>query len=273
MYLFLNQLKIENMSKVIVTITTFLLSLMAFSQVSENRSVGNFSKLKASHGIEVFYTISTTNSIRVETDDNERLKMVKTEIENGTLKVFVETKDNKNYSSKSSKGYNIDGVNFKVLKVYISGPSLTSYKASSSADISIEGENETSSVSIDVSSSGSISGKFSADKFMLDASSSGDFNGTVQSNNVAIETSSSSDVVISGKTETLDIKSSSSSSCVAKDLLANNVIVSASSSADVKVFASKVLNAKASSSADIVYYGNPTQLTEDESSSGSIKGK
>ena len=260
------------MSKVIVTITAFLLGLVAFSQVSEKRTVGDFSKLKASHGIEVFYTISTTNSIKVETDDNERLQMIKTEVENGTLKV-VETKNKNGYNSKSSKGYNIDGVNFKILKVYISGPSLTSYKASSSADINIEGENVTNSVAVEVSSSGSVSGKFTADKVTLDASSSGDFKGNVQAVNVTIEANSSSDVVISGKAEALDIKASSSSSCDAKDLLANTVFASASSSADIKVFASKVLTAKASSSADIVYYGNPAQVTEDESSSGSIKAK
>ncbi len=261
------------MSKVIVTITAFLLGLVAFSQVSEKRTVGDFSKLKASHGIEVFYTISTTNSIKVETDDNERLQMIKTEVENGTLKVFVETKNKNGYNSKSSKGYNIDGVNFKILKVYISGPSLTSYKASSSADINIEGQNVTNSVAVEVSSSGSVSGKFTADKVTLDASSSGDFKGNVQAVNVTIEASSSSDVVINGKAEALDIKASSSSSCDAKDLLANTVFASASSSADVKVFASKVLTAKASSSADIVYYGNPAQVTEDESSWGSIKAK
>ena len=48
------------MFKIITTTIAFLLGLIAFGQVSENRTVAEFSKLKASHDIEVFYTVSTT---------------------------------------------------------------------------------------------------------------------------------------------------------------------------------------------------------------------
>ena len=258
------------MSKVIATTTAFLLNLMAFAQVSESRTVAEFSKLKASQGIAVFYTVSTTNSIKVETDDNEKMKFIKTEVEGGILKIFIDTysEDNSN-NKRKKKNYN-NNVNFKTLKVFVSGPSLQSIKASSSANIKMENTNSANQVDIAVSSSGSVSGKFNCNSISIDASSSGDFKGEVEAKTVAVETSSSADVDLNGKTIQLNIKSSSSSTCNTDKLLAEEVLATASSSADINVYASKSLEAKASSSADINYYGNPLQVNVEKSSSGSV---
>lgn len=260
------------MTKLIVTTATFLINALAFSQVSENRTIGDFSKLKASHGIEVFYTVSNNISVKVEADDNERLKMVKTEVDGGTLKVYVETDSKGNYSSKGNKGKGrkINGVNFKILKVYISGKSLEAVKASSSADVKIENVNNSDRIDIDVSSSGSVSGKFNCEKMTIDASSSGDFDADVDAKNINIESSSSADVDLRGKADKLNVKASSSSSIDADKLVAEDVVATASSSADINLNVSKSLNAKASSSADVNYKGNPSQVTKDVSSSGSV---
>lgn len=260
------------MSKVIITLTTFLIGLLSFSQVSENRTVGDFSKLKASHGVAVFYTVSNTKSVKVETDDNEKMKFIKTEVEGSTLKIFVDS-GNGNYKGSKKGKKNINGIRFNVLKVTISGPSLDSFKASSSADINIEGTNTEKKVDIAVSSSGSISGKFNCSTMDIDASSSGDFMADVNADDIAIETSSSADVKLSGKTEKLNVKSSSSSTCDADKLAADDVVATASSSADINLHVLKSLDAKASSSADITYSGNPAQVTADKSSSGSVTKK
>lgn len=261
------------MSKVITTAAAVLMSFIAFSQVSENRTVGHFSKLKASNGIQVLYTISGTTSLRVETDNNEKLQYIKTEVEGETLKVYVETGSNNYKSSKNRKGRNINGVNFQILKVFITGEALRGIKASSSADIKVENLNAANEIDLAVSSSGSISGKFEGDDIAIDASSSGDFEGTITAKNIEVETSSSADVDLTGKTVKLTVKSSSSSSCDADKLLAEDVTATASSSADIEVYASKSIDAKASSSADINYYGNPAQVVADKSSSGSVTKK
>lgn len=259
------------MLKIIATATAFLISLITFSQVSENRNVASFSKLKASHGIEVLYTVSGTSSLKVETDDNEKMKFIKTEVEDSTLKIFVDSGD-RNYSgTQKRKGKRtVNGIHFNVLKVIVSGPSLQTFKASSSANIKIQNTNATNNVAIEVSSSGSVSGKFNCDKIDVDASSSGDFEGDIDAKMVAVESSSSADVHLSGKTEKLKVKSSSSSSCNADKLTADDVVATASSSADINLYVMKSLDAKASSSADINYKGNPSQVTKDQSSSGSV---
>lgn len=266
------------MIKIILTVTSFLISVITLAQVSENRNVSNFSKLQASTGIEVFYTVSDNISVKVETDDQENLKYIKTEVENGTLKLYVETKDykSKEKNKKRSRGKNVswvNGIEFTMLKITVSGPDLEAIKASSSATIKVENDNTSTNLDIVVSSSGSISGNFNCTNLSIDASSSGDFSGKVNTTSVAIESSSSSDVNLSGKATKIEAKASSSSTCNLKDFIAESASIKASSSADVTISVSKYLEAKASSSASIRYYGNPSQVIKEESSSGSVSKK
>lgn len=251
------------MLKAIITTTAILGVLVSYSQVSETRTVSDFSKLKASTSVKVFYTISNSKSVKVEADDNEKLKFIKTEVENGTLKVFID-----NESKKSKKG-----MRYKTLKVYVSGPSLNSITASSSAAIKIENQNLADHVAIAVSSSGGVSGKFECSQMSIDASSSGDINAQIDAKSVEVESNSSADVTLSGKTDRLKVDTSSSSTCHANKLIAEEVTADADSSSDVDVYASKSLNAKASSSASIDYYGNPSQVVTDKNSSGSVNKK
>lgn len=258
------------MFKIITTTIAFLLGLIAFGQVSENRTVAEFSKLKASHGIEVFYTVSTTQSVKVETDDNEKLAYIKTEVEGQTLKVYVDNNSKEDYSYGTGKGRNINGMRFKVLKVYITGKALTAIKASSSASVKLENLNSVDQLEVAASSSATVSGTFDCTDLQVDVSSSGNFKGKVNAKNVAVEVSSSADCDLMGKADKVTIKASSSADCNAKDLVAEEVTVRASSSADVTVFASKSLDATATSSSSVDYFGNPFQVNTDKSSSGSV---
>lgn len=268
------------MVKIIVTITAFLISLISLAQVSETREVTDFSKLRVSNSIDVFYTISDKISVKVETDDNEKLKLIKTEVENGTLKLFIDTKDYKQKETKKTKKTKkrsnisfINGIDFQVLKITISGPNLKAIKASSSADLKFENTNASPNLDVEVSSSASISGSFNCTNLDIDASSSGDFSGKIDATSVGIESSSSSDVNLSGKATKISVKASSSSDCNLKDLMVEEAIIGASSSADVSIRVTKAIEAKASSSASIVYFGNPSTVKKEESSSGSVKSK
>lgn len=265
------------MVKIIVTITAFLISLISLAQVSETREVTDFSKLRVSNSIDVFYTISDKISVKVETDDNEKLKLIKTEVENGTLKLFIDTKDYKQKETKKSKKRSnisfINGVDFQVLKITISGPNLEAIKASSSADVKFESTNTSPNLDVEVSSSASISGSFNCTNLDIDASSSGDFSGKIDATSVGIESSSSSDVNLSGKATKISVKASSSSDCNLKDLMVEEAIIGANSSSDVSIRVTKAIEAKASSSASIVYFGNPSTVKKEESSSGSVKSK
>jgi hypothetical protein len=260
------------MKKFITALSLFFISLVTFCQVSENRTIGDFSKLKASQSVRVLYTISNNISLKVETDDNQKLKFIKTEVENGVLKIFIETSssaDSNEKSNKKKRNYN-NNVNFKLLNVYVTGPSLQEIKASSSADVIVKNVNTANTVSIDVSSSGSISGKFHCENISIEASSSGDFIAEIEAKSVSIESGSSSDVKLYGKTTQFMAKSSSSSMVNAQKLVSETAVAKSSSSASIDLFVTKSLQAMASSSSDINYYGNPAQVSVEKSSSGSI---
>jgi hypothetical protein len=265
------------MIKIILTITLFLISLISIGQVFENREVSDFSKLEVSNAIEVFYTISNTKKVTVSTDDNENLQYIKTVVIDGTLKLFVDTENKKdkikNKYSKNSNVIFVNGISFKFLKINISGPSLKSINAESSAAVKIENTNTSPNLDIAVSSSASVSGNFKTTNLFIDVSSSGEISGTINSTLVEIKSSSASDVKLSGEVSKIIVKASSSSTCNLKDLLVEDATIHASSSADVTLKSLKSIEAKASSTASIVYYVSPTRVKEEVSSSGSISKK
>lgn len=264
------------MYRIIIYLVVGLMSLMLRAQVSENRQVESFSKLKVSNTIEVFYTFSTIQSVKVYADDAQKIACVKTETENGVLKVYIDTteyfKNTKKEKSKSGRNWN-NGVSFEVLKVEISGPFLNEITTSTSAEVKLLNTNKAKEVTLKSSSSSSIEGSFEADKITIDNSSSADCDIQVNTPMLLVESSSSADVKVSGKAATVKVGSSSSSDCDLKNLEAKEAYVKANSSADVMIHATALLEAEASSSADIIYYGDPDKIRIKESSSGSVTKK
>lgn len=259
------------MTRVILFTTTLLFSLLTNAQVSENRTVGEFSKIKVSQGIELIYTQSSTQEIKVETDNTEKLQYIKTEIEGSTLRVYLDTENApkpKKRRKRRNNSYN--NIDFDVLKVYVSNSMVDDFKASSSGSIFIKNSLNTKNVAIDCSSSGSFSGTIKCTSATIEASSSGDVDANFTADAIDVKVSSSADARLSGAAEKVTIKSSSSADCKAKDLVSKNAVVESSSSSDVDVYASEKLYASASSSASITYYGNPANVDKHESSSGSV---
>lgn len=263
------------MIRIILYTITLFVAAISNAQVSENRTVGDFSKIRVSQGIQLYFTPSSTKSVKVETDDNEKLAYIKTEIEGNTLRVYIDNTNAKN-SEEGKKNRkrkwvnNNNGINFKVLKVWVSGPNVDGFKASSSGSLIVEKPVKAATVSIEASSSGSVSGEFSAKDIDVDVSSSGDIDIKIEAERTKIQASSSGDVDVSGTTVEFQAKASSSADIDAKDLRSKNAKVEASSSADVSIFVSEILDAKASSSASVDYFGNPKQVNAEKSSSGSV---
>lgn len=268
------------MNKFILFSILFFTGLLT-AQVSENREVADFSKLKVSSGIEVFYSVSDVKSVKVEADNLDKMQYIKTEVIGGTLKLYIDT-DKKTKSKKGKKSERlkkvnnnrwINGIAFDVLKITVSGPNLSEIKASSSAFLKMENVNKSDNLDVAVSSSGSIKGSFECNSIDIDVSSSGEFLANVVAKTAEIESSSSSMVVLNGKAIEVNVKASSSGDCDLKDFEVEKATVLASSSASVAVYASKSIEAKASSSASVSFYGNPTNVSKEISSSGSVSKK
>lgn len=252
------------MIKFIMTLTAALVSMLVFSQAAENRNVAAFSKLKASTQVQVFYTVSDKVKVEVSTEKSEQLAYVKTQVKGETLEIYIDSSVGKN---KKSKG---NYLHFKNVKVWVSGPNLQSVQAGASASVEVKNEMEAQQLTLDVGSSGDISGHFKGDSLTIKASSSGNVKAQVDFKNLAVDASSSADVQLEGNAQTLVVDASSSADCLLRNLKAQSAEVSASSSANVTVQATASLQIKASSSADVIYYGTPVKTSFDKNSSGSI---
>lgn len=252
-----------------------LVSLLTKAQVTENRTIENFSKIKVSQGIDVFFTQGELKPLRIETDNQENLAYLKTEVEGNTLKLFIDAENvSKGRDTKQKrKKHSYNWVNFQSMKVFVTAPNVTDFVASSSGSIQFKNGITNDEVTLKTSSSGSISGDINCKNVALEASSSGDITSKLKADKVTAHVSSSGDLELSGSVKNIEIQASSSGDCKAKNLAATNAVVAASSSGSIEITVLETLDAKASSSGDIWYYGNPTNVTKDTSSSGNITKK
>lgn len=256
------------MIRIISFLAFLLFSIATSAQVSQNRTVGDFSKLKVSTGVDLIFTQDSKITVKVEADDSEKLQDIVTKISGSTLEVYVDSK-NFNKNDKKNKKRN----NHKVLKVYVAAPNVDSFQASSSGSITSKNDIDVKVADVKVSSSGSFSGNIKANEITIKASSSGDVKSHITTQNLTVDLSSSGDANLSGTAENTVISASSSGDFNGKNLTARKASVEASSSADVTLNVTESLKAKASSSASISYSGNPAQVEVEKSSSGSVNHK
>lgn len=235
-------------------------------------NVGSFNAISTSSSVDVIYTqTSGSQDIEIYAPDNV-IEYIYARVENGTLKVGMNSPEN---------NFSISGRHKK--EVRVSAPAVNDLRASSSGDIILKnGLKTTGKVVIKASSSGDVTGEnVSCDDLATSASSSGDVvldkvrctnlsaNASssgdvslknVSATNVTASASSSGDVILSGSCENATYKASSSGDLKAKDMKAMNVTANASSSGDVVCYVTGTLTAKASSSGEVSYKGNPSSV-------------
>ncbi|NQU52344.1 MAG: DUF2807 domain-containing protein [Bacteroidetes bacterium] len=211
------------------------------SDVSEVRKVKDFNAIKVSTGIDLYITMGETEAVKIVADDDIIDDLI-TEVKDGTLRIYM----------KKNNWFNWGGN--KTRKVYVTVKELNGIDASSGSDVKSENTLEGESLKIE-------------------ASSGSDVEIDVFYKNVSLDTSSGSDAKLSGKAKTFEAEASSGSDINAQNLESKICKVRASSGSDATVNVSDELYAKASSGADIRYYGNPKVKDTDESSGGNVKGK
>ena len=229
---------------VFLIITTLTTSCMidGISSVSGNRNViketrkinDDFTKIEVGQGIQLYVTQSNDLSLVVKADENLH-KLIKTEVRNGVLKIS----SRKNIRRAKSK------------KIYLSAPTINSIKASSGSDVTTQNV-------------------INADTFDAHVSSGADARIEVNAETVNSSSSSGADLRIKGNANYYTAKASSGASIRAYDLRSKNANVKVSSGANIDVYVTETLDAKASSGGDIDYRGNPKKIAKRKSSGGSI---
>ena len=231
------------MKKLLLSLAAFI-SLAAFAQDTKvindaNATVrsltAGFTAISVSTGIELYITQGSQESLAVSASDQKHLYRLKTEIVNGTLKIYY---DNKGITWKSGN---------KKLKAYVSFKTLERLNASAGSEVT-------------------VNGSINAENLDLDISSGSEFNGMINAKLLSADVSSGAGVKITGKADKLKIDVSSGAEFKGYDFAVDVCEAIASSGASLHVTINKELNAKASSGADIRYKG--TALTREIKSSG-----
>lgn len=225
----------------------------------ESRSVGEFSGIHVSTGVNVVFKQESPTNIKVIADA-DKLQYIMTKVENGVLKVYVDNKGQKN-------------LKFKNISVNVSSPRMDNIKTSSGSTFTTINSVRENNLTIDASSGSVVKGKFHiANETNVEATSGSDIKIDLNSKNLVFKGSSGSDSSIEGQAGMAKFDISSGAICKGENFRANQVEAESTSGASISVNVVDKLKAKASSGGLIKYKGNP-EITSDISkmSGGSLK--
>lgn len=224
-------------------------SLSAFAQETKvindpnavSRSVsGSFSSISVSSGIDLYLSQGNEESLAISASDQKHLDRLKTEIVNGTLKIYY---DNKGVTWKPGNSK---------LKAYVSFKTLEKLHASAGSEVT-------------------VSGTIQTENFKLDVSSGSEFKGSINAKELTADASSGANINMSGKADKLKVDVSSGAGFKGYDFVVDYCDASASSGGAVHVTINKELSAKASSGADIRYKGTAMIRDIKVSGGGAVK--
>lgn len=226
----------------------FLLSFIANAQwsnqkvkgngkiVSQTRNTADYDAIKVSGSFDIDLVSGKEGNISIKGEEN-LLSFVKVEVEENTLKIYIE----KNTNIRSGK------------KIHLTVP----FEKISELNLSGSGNIQTKN---DIKN----------DKFSVKLSGSGIFNLGVNSNDLDLNVSGSGNVRLTGNTSNFSSKLSGSGDIDASDLKSKNVDVNVSGSGNSKVNCNENLTARVSGSGNIKYVGNPEKRDVKVSGSGNI---
>ena len=201
---------------------------------------GSFTKISIASGVELYLTQGNENALAVSMNDSKYDERFKTEVENGTLKIWY---DNKNWSA---------GDKNRKLKAYVSYKTLESLICSSGSNTK-------------------LTNTLNAGNLNLNFSSGCVFSGAINAAEVNTTASSGAMVTISGKAGKLTVSANSGANFKGADLITSYCTASANSGAAIKIEVQKELNASANSGGEIKYTGPAVLNKGSINSGGSVK--
>lgn len=235
------------MKKLFSLLCLLLIAGFVFSQKVINdpnveaRPVGSFTGIEVSGGIDL-YLSNGNEAVAVSASKPEYRDRIRTEVENGILKIWFDSK----------WGVNMNGN--RSLKAYVSYKTLKSLAASGGSDISVENPIATG-------------------ELFLRVSGGSDFKGMVNVDKLTVRQSGGSDVRISGRATTIYVDASGGSDFKGYDLVAEVCELEASGASDIEITAKRELSVRASGASDIYYKGSPAVKQAKSSGASSVKSR
>jgi hypothetical protein len=206
--------------------------------VTEDRSTKeDFTKIKVSTGLDLYISQGSKNQITVEADENLQ-DIIRTEVKDGVLRIYSE----KNIWRAKAR------------KVYVTVETLEALTATSGSDVYTNEALEVNNLNIS-------------------ATSGADIHVSVDANTIETTATSGSNIEVFGASNNHISKATSGASIDAYQLRSKNVTVKVTSGANINVYASESIDAKATSGGDIDFKGSPKKVNKKTSSGGSVSAK
>ncbi len=206
----------------------------------EKRSVKPFRSIKVGDGIDLYLSQGTEESVAVSASKDEYMDRLKTEVEDGVLKIY--------YDRGSLNNLVIS--NNKRLKAYVSFKTLDKLTATSGSDVIVKGI-------------------IKEDVMSLYISSGANFKGTVEAGKLIVETSSGAKMELDGSAAVFTVTASSGAKVEAYSLETNKADVRSTSGAKIEVTAKDEMKLSSSSGGTIHYKGD-AKITELNTRFGSV---
>lgn len=203
--------------------------------------LSGFSRVEISTGINAIVEIGGEFSVRAESDDPKIMDDLKIEVRGRKLTAELDLGFFANLMGKNND-----------VTVFITLPKLTEVESNSGADVIVSGSFGDTLIG-DASSGASL---------ILDG---------VIADTIDLDASSGASLRVSGECSILHADASSGASIKAEGLTCLDVTTDASSGASTNVFATRSIEADASSGGGVNIMGGPDQIDVDESSGGDVK--
>lgn len=227
-----------------------LFSLSAFAQDNKELDngytqkrviMGSFNAIEVTDGIDLFLTQGTADSLMISAADEKYFARFKTDVINGTLKIYYESKGIKWVSGEKGR-----------FKAYLTFKSLEKLMASSGSTVNLKNKLELGDLDLQITS-GAV------------------FNGGINAKLINVAQNSGAVVNISGKADKMVIVISSGGMFKGYELAVDNCIATSSSGANVQITINKELTATVSSGGGIHYKGDALIRDISKKSGGVVK--
>jgi hypothetical protein len=194
---------------------------------AEVRNVSGFHAVRVSSAIDLYISQSGSEAVAVSASEEKYRDRIRTEVENGVLKIWFDNGSN----------WNLWNTGNKKLKAYVSVRDLDRLTASGACDVFVDGVIRSNSLTINLSGASDLKGNFDVSTLVMDQSGA-------------------SDATISGRTGSLKLEVSGASAFRGFDLQTENCQARASGASDIRITVTKEMNARASGASKIQYRGD-----------------
>lgn len=231
---------------------------LAIAQKIVERTVGDFSKIRANAPVSVILQKGTHNQVKIEFE-NLKEDDILTEVSNQTLKISLrraEMLDYRNHKITCTVTYTAEPS-----EITLSG--ACSLKATDKI--------KTSNFTLEASGASNVSLGLEAEKANVVLNGASNASLDVESENLRIEASGASSIKIDGKTNQLTAEINGASSFKALDLVSEHCKVEVSGASNMQVHATQSIEANVSGASSLKYKGNPQSRNIETSGMSSVK--